>query len=253
MATMVNISDIPELMPGAHSRANPADRERFERRCLEVYREDFEDDPYEYPAEEAVFGGSVHVLQSMFPSLDVALVQAISDEAPTQQHAIDFLLMVSGSEPPSGSTPAMQRDPTNDDQIFPALIGSNGWQVPGMLSLECEGCGGLSWRDRVSAAANRLQPKKASLQLEVVAPPCSTASRKKHVFEPEIQTEYDRRHFFEFKTETDYDHRQRRGRQRAENRKKYGRKQSDRLLISHRPRAESDGDSCDDFSPEDGA
>merc|ERR1719247_976830 len=101
-----NLSDIPEMMPGAGPSANPAQRAEFEKRSRQLHQEDVED--YHARSGEAAqqralsgVGTTVDELALMFPSLDPDLVRVIASDFPTPQHAIETLLTLveSSSEP----------------------------------------------------------------------------------------------------------------------------------------------------------
>lgn len=210
---MVNLSDVPELMAGAQSRANPAARNRFERRCVELHWDECEDATHN-PEEPA----RIHLAQNlavMFPTVDFVLVQEIVAESQTEDQALETLLVLSGTDPCAGMS-TLPRDPANDDESFPALVGSDGWEVPGIRSLELEGSSGVSWRERVGSAIEHSQPQRSQLRTAVPVLPRPPTSQKERVLDPEYETEYDCR--------------QRQGQRRAENKAKYGRRQPDSKL-----------------------
>jgi len=206
---MVNLFDIPEMMPGAQARANPSQRGRFERRCLELYQEDCEDGAPR-PTEKAVGNDLVADLEGMFPMLDLLLIQDILADSSTERQAIDTLLALSGADLQVSSQVALPRDPVDDNEVFPALIGTDGWEVPGIRALDLHADQQTAWRDRAISAAELPQPQKPRPRVAVPLRALRTADRGEHVVD------------IDFETEQDY--RRRKGRHRAENRAKYGRK-----------------------------
>lgn len=95
----LNVSDIPEMLPGARPRANPAARFRFEERCKALRREDMEELVGERPEAEAraAAGGDAAVgeLVAMFPHLDASLVRSLAADAPTPRDTLSTLMALS--------------------------------------------------------------------------------------------------------------------------------------------------------------
>jgi len=218
----VNVSDIPELMPGANPKGTPAQREEFEQRCVKLHRDAVyeESEAARENAAAAGAGATVSDFEAMFPALDASLVRALVAEAPTPQHAIETLLAlaaataepVAGSEgPPRARTPPPRNLGMEDLNKFPSLIDADGWQVMSRRQIELDADEDLGsvWRDRVKAAADKPAPKAAP----PLVPTVKRRSRHKDFYsggEPQ-------------QTETDYDFRKRIGQKRAQNRVQYGR------------------------------
>lgn len=208
---LLNASDVPEMMPGAQPRANPAQRERFEQRCKQLRQEDVEQEAAQAHArpERAVNAGAAPAagesLEAMFPMLDPGLVRAIASDCPTQAVAIDTLLKLSAemSEPAAPRPPSPERDlKVGDASVFPGLVDSDGWEVPAPQQLaskaDDDGELGSAWRDRAKAGANAPAPKPRPRPLA----PAWGARRKegedreaaRDAQEPEVYTDYEMRH-----------------------------------------------------------
>lgn len=103
---VINDWDLPELMPGAFARASPVQREHFESRCKEVWREEekrakMEESEWRSSRQEEEdkdrrrekrMDSEVAYLSEMFPDLDFALVRAIYMEAAGQDSSVDAAL-----------------------------------------------------------------------------------------------------------------------------------------------------------------
>jgi len=227
-APKVNLSDMPELMSGAQPGSNPAQREEFQQRCCQLYREG------EYEMREAAVvhraaagsGAGATDLEAMFPLLDPGLVCAIHAEAPTPQHAIETLLALNAAMVP-GDEKAVQRTASppprqlgvEDHVQFPTLVGGNGWQVVNHTSLDEEPKEDLGsiWRDRAKAAAVIPAPR-------ATPPSNATAWGAKQRQRRPKEKEDDE----EFLLPTDYELRQKAGERRARHRAQFGRRASGR-------------------------
>mmetsp|Transcript_652 Transcript_652/g.790 ORF Transcript_652/g.790 Transcript_652/m.790 type:complete len:164 (-) Transcript_652:16-507(-) len=144
-APRLNLFDIPEMLPGARPRANPAQREEFEERCRLLHCQseaERAEERREHLQEEAAIAASstsaapaLADIEAMFPLLDAALVRAIYTEAAEPQDAVDTLLALSaaaadvseGAERPA-SPPPLELG-VEDHEKFPSLVDSSGWQV----------------------------------------------------------------------------------------------------------------------------
>jgi len=173
-APTLNLFDVPELLPGAQPRANPAAREDFEQRCRALHHEeDSEAERWELrwpgpPATEeprALAGGALaSELRAMFPGLDSQLVQSLAAEARSPQAAVDVLLALAAAaeravgEPPAAARPRPPSVGVEDHDKFPLLTDGRGWQVCGGQQLQHEGELGSRWRDRAQAAAELPAP-----------------------------------------------------------------------------------------------
>jgi len=218
----VNVSDMPELMPGANPKATPAQRVEFEQRCLKLHRDAVHEESgaaWENAAAAGA-GATVSDFEAMFPALDPSLVRALIAEAPTSQLAIETLLALAAAtaEPVAGSeglprarTPPPWNLGMEDLNKFPSLVDADGWQITSRRQIErdAEEDLGSVWRDRAKAAADKPGPKAAP----PLVPTVKRRSRHKGFYsggEPQ-------------QTETDYDFRKRIGQKRAQNRVQYGR------------------------------
>eukprot|EP00811_Abedinium_folium_P005400 NODE_14975_length_1075_cov_4.128692.p1 GENE.NODE_14975_length_1075_cov_4.128692~~NODE_14975_length_1075_cov_4.128692.p1 ORF type:complete len:269 (-),score=86.89 NODE_14975_length_1075_cov_4.128692:166-972(-) len=166
----VNLSDIPELMPGAQSSANPAQREHFESRCVQLHREELSEERTTTCSRVAAAGAGATAqdLEAMFPLLDTALVHAIFAEGPTPQDAISTLLALSaataephtGGDVPRATTPPPRDIGVDDMSKFPSLMDGDGWQVPSAKLFEHDADAqlGSAWRDCAFAAKDLAAP-----------------------------------------------------------------------------------------------
>lgn len=184
----VNSSDIPELLPGARASATPAQREAFEQRCRELYREEVAEYGPHCVDDRAGWGrGAIPVadLEAMFPSLDGALVRALAMEASTVERAVELLLALSAATASPAAAEAEGCAPAQHDlglcdlAAFPVLHDAGGWQVadPRLLG-DGPGAGAaagapqlgppLTWSARASAARGHphapraLAPRRAA-------------------------------------------------------------------------------------------
>lgn len=232
-APRVNLSDIPEMMPGAQPGANPAQRMDFEQFCRKLH-----DDEVVEKREAAAVMREVALaeassvsssLEAMFPLLDAALVRALSAEAPTQQQAIETLLVLSASmsEPGEASTTRATMPPprllgVEDRDKFPSLGREPARRCE---SQDPPGAGGdvaargeeekdlgSAWCDRAKAAADMPAPRPTAWASAVAAPRRRKDARSKDdADEPQhVMTDYEFRH--------------RVGQRRARRRLQYGRR-----------------------------
>jgi len=221
----VNLSDVPELLPGAQPGANPAQREEFEQRAVKLHREAEREEQEIATTRVQATGGTVTIsdLEAMFPMLDAGLVNCIYADSRTPQAAIDTLLALSAdlSEPVNGiprvKTPPPRDVGVEDHEKFPSLTDSNGWQVASakLFERDPEEELGSVWRDRAKDAAHLAAPK---------ALPSGSAwgkPRKKKESDEKANNGYadDDRPL----PETDYEFRHRVGQRRAKHRLQYGR------------------------------
>jgi len=167
-APEVNTFDLVEQRRGARSSATPAQRAYFEQRCQNIYRDVVQEEWHASAAaqearEAAGSGTTIEDLQAMFPSMDPSLVQSLYFEATSPQQALDTLIALSASvaEPvvPTDSIPPKEIGVEDDDK-FPLLVDSDGWQVVGMQALQHEPKAelGSAWRDRAQPAAALPRP-----------------------------------------------------------------------------------------------
>lgn len=221
----VNLSDMPELMPGAQPSANPAQREEFEQRCRKLHDDAVAEEQVRAEVKREAAGSRVTTseLEAMFPALDAALVRTLAAEAPTPQHAIETLLALAAAtaEPVAGSERAASPPPRDlgveDMDKFPSLCDGDGWQVVSKQQLERDPDEELGsvWRDRAKAAASKPAPKATP-----AAPDASGygAARRRAPRQKDDEHVREQPHL-----ETDYEFRHRIGQKRESNRAKYGR------------------------------
>lgn len=224
----INLSDVPELLPGARPSATPAQREEFEQQCKKLYMEEVQRGRAEAAAREegAVASGAGRGLEPMFPTLDGALVRALVAEAPSAQHAIETLLRLSASEAALASAEPSGEDGHDvslgahslcfeDPSIFPVLVDSDGWQVASRQVLGEDSDRGFdaqsrcgSWSSRAKAVcdlpqqlecpASKKALPKATSEPPQVAPILAGARREEledeAAWAPVPLTDYDLRH-----------------------------------------------------------
>lgn len=219
-APHVNLFDMPELMPGAQPSANPAQREEFQQRSIQLHRETELERSTAQQETRAASGSQITVqeLQAMFPALDAGLVQTLYADAPTPQHAIETLLALSAAtaEPVGAEAQVPDLPPlivgVEDHEKFPALTDGDGWQVCSdrLFERDPEEELGSAWRDRAKAAKNMPAAK-------VTPDPAVPRRRPGAKKEGYVDEEGDR------DLETDYEYRHRLGQRREKARAKYGR------------------------------
>jgi len=104
----LNISDVPEMMPGAVPSANPVARERFNQRCLHLWQAEIQDgrEASEVRAACQTYEAREYhsQLEKMFPNLDPELIWNLSQEALHPQDAVNTLLMLSAATSHAVST-----------------------------------------------------------------------------------------------------------------------------------------------------
>lgn len=237
----VNLSDIPETMPGAQPRANPAQRFDFEQRCRELHRDSVEEERETQAAmrtaRSAEAASFVTDLEAMFPLLDPALIRSLVADAPSQQHAIEMLLTLSASMGGEegctvrAATPPPRNLGVEDHEKFPTLGGSpTKREEPEEDEAENPGS---AWRDRAKAAAGLPAPPRPALATTVAAP-----RRRKEASAKEEVTELQQ-------PLTDYEFRQKAGQRRARHRALYGRGSGRNGTQAARRRAANDDDASD--------
>lgn len=196
----VNLSDIPELMPGAHSSTNPAQRVEFEERCRELYAERMEEQHAGTPAPET--GATVSELEAMFPNLDSALVQVLVADAATPQQALETLLaLASAASDEFLGPPLPSKDiGLQDLEAFPSLVDADGWQVSSQQMFErgLEDDLGSAWCDRAKAGASMPLPRQVArvpATLNVKKRSAKQGKVSNLVLDTELpETEYEVRH-----------------------------------------------------------
>jgi len=161
----VNVSDVPELLPGASHSATPAQRELFQRNCLQAYEaeraewldadvsgeaEEVNDHSSDIPATASSEQTAVE-LEELFPDIDKALVHSIRMETRSMQHAIETLLVLSGATAEHVSADSKQSVGVEDYAKFPCLLDASGWQVCSQRRLCTEAGADHGWLDLVQA------------------------------------------------------------------------------------------------------
>jgi len=229
---LVNLSDIPELLPGAQPNANPAQREEFEARCRKLHNEEEAERRKEARANNLAAGvgppSASSELEAMFPALDADLIRAILADAGSTQRALETLLALSAAtSDPSGleasaaaSVPKLP--PRNigveDHDKFPCLLDSDGWQAISTREIdrivggsdEEDLGGGCAWSERAKAAADLPVPRKAPIATTV-----AMRRRRKQQTDKEVDEQVQ--------PLTDYDVRKQAGQRREKHRALYGR------------------------------
>lgn len=205
----VNLFDIPELMPGAHSSATPAERMDFEQRCLQLHEVGMEPRHAGVTAATAA-DVTVDELEAMFPTLDPPLVRMLADDAGTPQQALETLLkLVAASAEPALPSPPPRDLGLEDTDAFPSLVDADGWQVVSqqLFDRNLEEDLGSAWRDRAKEIANKPAPHQLA---RTVVTAKKRASKQDKVSDFEM-----------VQPETEYEMRHRRGKQRMQNRARF--------------------------------
>mmetsp|Transcript_114407 Transcript_114407/g.363616 ORF Transcript_114407/g.363616 Transcript_114407/m.363616 type:complete len:258 (-) Transcript_114407:196-969(-) len=151
----LNLSDLPELLPGARPSANPAHREEFETRCRKLYEDEGSDRRAQRSVASVATASLCRELELMFPDLDAALIFEVCGDAVSVQSAIEILLVLSAAADtttPAAATgaPGRQRAElgVEDHEKFPTLFHAEA----------TEGIPGGAWCDRARAAAGLPAP-----------------------------------------------------------------------------------------------
>lgn len=223
----VNLFDMPELLPGAGSSANPAKREAFEQRCRQLHRDSMEEAEERTPATKPSSASATTLadLEVMFPTLDADLIRAICADVAAPQLAVDTLLVLAASSNDNGGERAPTPPPLKlgfeDHNKFPSLIDAEGWQVAATKDFERdpEEELGSGWRDRAKAAADIPAPR-----VERPLPAAWGAeARRRRQKDGEAEGYKKDEGVDPVLPETDYESRHRLGQARAKNRALYGR------------------------------
>jgi len=231
---VLDLSDVPELMPGARPRASPAARYEFEQCCHKLHKQVAKECQgvavgLQVSATAASSAATGSDLVAMFPTLDAALVESLAAEASSPQAAIDTLLAlvaalagpgaganVDGARASAISPP--RSIGTEDHVRFPPLVDRDGWEAVGHRWLEQSAEEpeepGSTWRDRARAGAivPSVLPQPRPRTSAPAAQREPAAARREKLDEAE-----------DVEAETDYDFRHRAGRRRALQRARHGR------------------------------
>lgn len=183
----------------------------FETRCVKLY-----DDarPHEHTVSRTTTI-TTDDLEAMFPNLDPALVQILAADAGSPHAAMETLLtLAAGMAAPTVPSRAPDGLALEDASAFPSLVGADGWEVCSAHQLEQkpEADRGRAWCDRAKAIASKPAPKPNYAIAPVVA--------NKNGNGPAEPVVSDVLHA---DVETDYEYRHRLGKQRIQNRSKFGR------------------------------
>lgn len=210
----INLFDVPELMPGAHSSATPAERLDFEQRCIQLYADDVEEQ-YAQAVPPATAhmatAATVDELEVMFPKLDAGLVRALAADAGNLQQAMETLLALSeATAEPQGPAPALKDIGLQDTDAFPSLVDADGWEVVSqrLFDRDLEEDLGSAWRDRAKAIASKPAPP--------AAPGKASVHAKKRAAKQDNGSNLEA-----LQPETEYELRQRLGQQRIQNRMRF--------------------------------
>jgi len=232
-APHVNLSDMPELMPGAQPSANPTQREQFEQRCRKLHRDEISEEQQERQAADAVTrvagAGAARSsdLEAMFPMLDPALVRTLYAEALSPQHAIETLLALSAAsaEPVAGTVADAKAGPgkppwqlgVEDETKFPSLVDGGGWQVASQRQIERDPDEdlGSAWRDRAKTAVDIPGPPPGPRPALVTESAQALRRRTRRSQDDGMEPLTT--------IMTDYEYRHRVGQMRAKHRQQYGR------------------------------
>lgn len=178
----LNISDMPEMMPGAQPSANSVDRDRFSHRCIAMWNE-LQDENRQKAEERASRQAQDDVerysqLQTMFPNLDSELVWNICQERCNIQNAVDTLLSISNETSADDCGTGIQgkeatgvcakalgstQSPSvtdvhpisqDDSASWPVLMDSHGWEIVNYQALEQQQDLGSAWCKTAKNAAS---------------------------------------------------------------------------------------------------
>jgi len=219
----VNLSDIPELMPGAMSSANPAKRMEFENRCIQLHQEEMKaqgmnSQSASFAGMSATSGATINVdaLEAMFPNLDSALVRVLASDAASPQVAMEMLLALTAAiAEPFAAAPLPKDIGLEDIDAFPSLVDADGWQVAGQQQLgrSSEEDLGSAWCDRAKAIASTPAQRPAVRMAATAATSTKRANKQDETIGPEMP-----------QPESEYEYRQRLGKQRVQNRAQFSRR-----------------------------
>jgi len=175
----LNLSDIPELMPGAGPRASATQRSDFDRQCRMLYEQETQAEVVSKPSSDADDVTSADLV-AMFPTLDPVLVETLIKEALTPMHAIETLLALTATQ---GETQEQDLSPhevlVGDHEKFPVLTDSQGWQVINHHQLDRNPDEelGNAWCERAKIAA-QLPTSSARVQKAMPSATVGRSSKK---------------------------------------------------------------------------
>lgn len=235
----LNTYDVPEMMLGAQPSANSVERERFNQRCITLWKEDSRraseaSEVVQHNNAAEHYSQFKSQLQSIFPDLDPELIGNICYDTRNIQEAVDALLAVStsmsaeagisagtdtevGANASTATVPvdlATQQptesskvaDPSDGPGAWPALLDNEGWEVVSYRSLQQQEQDlGSAWCKTAKDAAHLPAPK----------PSRSTASQPKEKHKESNGAMEAMDFTDEDGLPTDYELRQMRGQMRA--------------------------------------
>lgn len=221
-APNLNISDVPEMMPGAQPSATSVERERFNRRCVSLWEKGSGEDNRQTSPVRAVYQNfnvaeGHSQLQAAFPNLDHDLIWNTYQEAQNMQDAVDTLLALSASissdaDLTSGTSPAMdasvpnlatnQRNLEDDGSSWPALVGTDGWEIVNCQALEHDDLGS-AWCKTAKDAVSLPAPKPVRHPIKSAEPKLKPGKQMQNAMPvmdnaecnaDDMPTDYDLRH-----------------------------------------------------------
>jgi hypothetical protein len=210
----INLSDIPELMPGALPSANPAARAEFEQCCLQLHAEAVQEAHVRVANAPAGCPWRLEDLISMFPGLDPELVHVLTSDASSPEQAVETLVALSAASAELVVATGNPDIGLGSMELFPSLVDSNGWQVVSqhLLDRDPEQDLGTCWSDRAKAAANKPAPSTTKM-MRALAP------KQRAVKQVAGQVAGEDREMVQ--PETEYELRQRLGKQRLHKRNRF--------------------------------
>lgn len=216
----LNMSDVPEMMPGARPGANPTERSHFEEACKKLWRAETKE--RKAAARRQNTRVSLNAaerfsqLEAMFPDVDTALIHALCSEGRSTEEVVGTLVTLCAPMTEAVDdrlAPQSLSVRLEDEGRWPVLVDSAGWQVMNPRQMNEAEEAGSDWCKRAKEVA-RLPTGKS-------APRPDIQSRRRKELCPKEEV-----HFEESSPLTDYDFRQEKGAQRA---KRLARKAEERF------------------------
>lgn len=155
---VLNLDDVPEILPGAQPGASSAARRRFEARSVELNQVERQEREAAFETRVQDEATTLIEVERMFPILDVELVRALYSEASSPEVGMNTLLALAAAmNEPSESlvlTPSVDIG-VEDELKFPSLTDAEGWQVVGHMQFDHDQTHDLGdeWAKRTKAAA----------------------------------------------------------------------------------------------------
>jgi len=232
----LNLSDVPELMPGALPKATKAQQDKFEQRCRLLHREEVQEASFNLNTAFSDTAVATSNLEEMFPHLDATLIQSLQTEARTEREAIEVLLALSAAVvQPDTITPSKPQSLGIENHLtFPSLIDADGWQVP-CKRLHEEDLG-TAWCCLAKTAVHKPAPKG------VVRSSRLTATRSRRQGQREAADDLEEG-AYEQQVFTDYEHRHQKRWRRAQHPCQYGQSSHRRGVVASANAENSDSNS----------